>query len=424
MTEPNMISEVQYVNLQSRIMAMEKQIQQLDIDYSDSSISILLGDLKDVIHELECYINLNNNGSNQVTPSGSIMFKVINNTKKCDPADFLMDADFLMTVIESLDHPFLVIDANDYSIKLANAAARAAGPANSATCYELTHHRDTPCDGKHDPCPLIKVKQTGMPDKVEHIHFCENGNKQNVEVHSHPVFDENKQVAYVIEYSLDVTERKQAEEMVLSTRDVMVFTLAKLTESRDPETGEHLERMREYSMLLSQQLAKSGPYSQVINKQFLEDMYRSAPLHDIGKVGIPDAVLLKPGRLNNREFQFMQQHAVIGADALDCACNEAASGGFLKMAAEIARTHHERYDGSGYPAGLVGQDIPLSGRIVALADVYDALTSVRVYKTAFDVEVAKSMILEESGKHFDPVIIEAFCDCWDEFLKVRSGLGN
>lgn len=213
---------------------------------------------------------------------------------------------------------------------------------------------------------------------------------------------------------------KERTAEVVETRDVTVFALAKLAESRDPETGEHLERMRCYSQILAEELAERGPYTDQINAKFLADLHMSSPLHDIGKVGIPDAILLKPGRLSASEFEIMQRHTVIGADALHEAVGHAKSGGFLNMAAEIAEAHHERFNGSGYPNGLSGTDIPLSARIVALADVYDALTSVRVYKSAFEPEVAKSMIEDDSGKHFDPVVVDAFRERFEDFLEVRN----
>ncbi len=210
---------------------------------------------------------------------------------------------------------------------------------------------------------------------------------------------------------------------IVETRDVTVFALARLAESRDPETGEHLERMRSYSQLLAEELAETGPYTGEIDQTFLADLHMSSPLHDIGKVGIPDAILLKPGALSATEFEIMQRHALIGADALREAAGHTKSGGFLNMAAEIAGAHHERFDGSGYPKGLSGTDIPLAARIVALADVYDALTSVRVYKSVVEPEVARSMIVDEAGKHFDPAIVDAFRARFGDFLEIRKRCG-
>lgn len=211
---------------------------------------------------------------------------------------------------------------------------------------------------------------------------------------------------------------------VLATRDIAVFALAKLAESRDPETGEHLERIRNYSRILAEELSQNGPYKSDIDSQFVENVYRSSPLHDIGKVGVPDAILLKPGRLTVAEFEIMKSHTTIGAEALREALKRGSSGQFFQMAIDIAQHHHERFDGSGYPSGLSGANIPLSARIVALADVFDALTSPRVYKQAIDPEIAKTMIEQESGSHFDPVVVEAFLSRFDDFKRILESDRN
>lgn len=207
---------------------------------------------------------------------------------------------------------------------------------------------------------------------------------------------------------------------IAETRDTAVFVLASLAESRDPETGEHLERMRSYCHILAEELSKNGPYAEFIDKVFIDDLYRSSPLHDIGKIGIPDSILLKPGALSDDEFEIMKHHSIIGAEALGGTIKRAAGASFLQMAADVARYHHEKFDGSGYPDGLKRQEIPLAARIVALADVYDALTSSRVYKSAFRPEIARIMIKEERGRHFDPVIVDAFLDRYGDFLKVQG----
>jgi putative two-component system response regulator len=178
--------------------------------------------------------------------------------------------------------------------------------------------------------------------------------------------------------------------------------------------------MRNYSQVLAEELQQHSPYARQIDQQFLADLYRSSPLHDIGKVGIRDDILLKPGRLTSEEFAIMQQHSVIGANILDQAVLGSQDGGFLAVAALIARFHHEHFDGSGYPAGLVGNEIPLPARIVAVADVYDALTSVRPYKPAYTPEHARRIIVSESARHFDPVIVDAFQSRFDEFLRTQE----
>lgn len=215
----------------------------------------------------------------------------------------------------------------------------------------------------------------------------------------------------------------QRSAEVIATRDVAIFALARLAESRDPEMGEHLERISSYCCILAEYLREEGPYTSRISRQFIEELRRYSPLHDIGKVGIPDAILLKPGRLTMEEFDVMKRHSVIGAEALDQAARCSRSGNFLQMAIDIARHHHERFDGSGYPDGLCGEQIPLSARIVALADVYDALTSPRVYKPAYDPIVVKTMIEQEDGRYFDPAVVAAFRACHEDFLGVVLGSG-
>jgi putative two-component system response regulator len=214
-------------------------------------------------------------------------------------------------------------------------------------------------------------------------------------------------------------EEQRARDLLL-TQDVAVFTLAKVAESRDQVTGGHIYRVRAYSQSLAEELRREGPYCRLVNAQFLEDLFRASPLHDIGKVGIPDAILLKPGRLTPEEFERMQEHTVIGANILDQAVEQSQCAGFLEMAAGVARFHHERFDGSGYLAGLVGQEIPLPARIVALADVFDALTTERPYKTAQSASQARQIIQRESGRHFDPVLAHAFQIRFAEFLQIRK----
>ncbi len=209
-------------------------------------------------------------------------------------------------------------------------------------------------------------------------------------------------------------------KQMLAIQDVAVFTLAKVAESRDNETGTHLLRMREYSQQLAQELASDSPYADEIDAAFLGDLYRSSPLHDIGKVGIPDAILLKPGRLTAKEFEVMKRHTVIGSNILNEAVMQLTEGGFLTMGASIAQFHHERWDGQGYPAGLVADEIPLSARIVSVADVFDALTSKRPYKEVWSPARARQTIDEGAGTQFDSVIVAAFQRCFGDFLRIQN----
>jgi response regulator RpfG family c-di-GMP phosphodiesterase len=213
-------------------------------------------------------------------------------------------------------------------------------------------------------------------------------------------------------------------KQLTATQDMAVFALAHVADSRDPETGEHLQRMRRYTQMIADELADNGPYSSVVDKRFLEDLYRSSPLHDIGKVAVPDSILQKPGSLTPEEFEEMKKHVVVGGQTLEMARDQIGPGTFMDMAADIARYHHERFDGTGYCAGLRGQEIPLSARIVALADVYDALTSRRVYKPPYSPEEARELIADEAASHFDPIIVDAFLARFDDFQGAWTQAGN
>ena len=215
----------------------------------------------------------------------------------------------------------------------------------------------------------------------------------------------------------DMIHRQEVEaiwEDLEQTRNGIGLTLTSLVEFRDTETGDHLFRMRWYSQLLAEQLAVASPYAEQIDETFLRKLYRASPLHDIGKVAIDDAILRKPGRLTPSEFEIIKRHAVIGSDILSRAATDLPSADYLGMAIAIARHHHECCDGSGYPDGLSGQDIPLAARIVSVADVFDALTSDRVYRTAVTPEEASRTIEDGSGTQFDPLLVQAFLIRFDD----------
>jgi putative two-component system response regulator len=199
-----------------------------------------------------------------------------------------------------------------------------------------------------------------------------------------------------------------------------IFAMSKLAESRDPETGEHLERMREYCKILSEQLCRMPKYRSVIDRDFVDNIYAASPLHDIGKVGIEDSVLLKPGKLSNGEWELMKRHSTIGAKTLREVDRQHPGNAFIHTGIAIAESHHEKWDGSGYPHGLSGEVIPLVARILALGDVYDALTSKRCYKEAFNHDKSRDIIAEGSGTHFDADVVLAFFETESEFRRVQE----
>lgn len=210
-------------------------------------------------------------------------------------------------------------------------------------------------------------------------------------------------------YNLLLQNLVQAQVREISEAQMStIFGIAKLAEYRDDDAGTHLVQVRETSKLVALWLARNSVYRDRMQGKFIEDLYNSCPLHDIGKVGIPDKILLKPGKLDPGEFELMKTHSSIGARTLEEVNKRYKKNSFVVMGIEIARSHHEKWDGSGYPQGLFGEQIPLSARITAIVDVYDALRSRRVYKLPLTHEKSREIIYNECGKHFDPVIVDAF----------------
>jgi putative two-component system response regulator len=221
---------------------------------------------------------------------------------------------------------------------------------------------------------------------------------------------------------LDVCLKTAERILSLETRDVALFALAKLAESRDPEIGGHIERVQSYTRLLAQHLSPRAKEMHGVDAEYIRLLYQTSPLHDLGKVGVPDGVLLKPGKLTAEEFEIMKTHTSLGSQTLDAALQRFPNVRFLQIARDVAASHHERFDGTGYPAFLAGEQIPFCGRIVAVADVYDALTSRRVYKEAMTHEKAYETICRERGTHFDPDVLDAFIDAEKEIIAVQARL--
>ena len=225
--------------------------------------------------------------------------------------------------------------------------------------------------------------------------------------------------------------RRMRENLLI--QDLSMRALASLAEARDTDTGHHILRTQAYVDTLAHHLQHHERFADALAEGRLERLVKAAPLHDLGKVGIPDAILLKPGRLTPDEFEIMKTHAAIGAAAIGKAMHDVLAAAddttaaqahgafaFLRVAQEIAATHHEKWDGSGYPAGLAGDAIPAAGRLMALADVFDALTCRRVYKKAMDFDQATQLITDGRGTHFDPDVVDAFLACHDQFVRIAT----
>jgi putative two-component system response regulator len=234
---------------------------------------------------------------------------------------------------------------------------------------------------------------------------------------------ENKRAADFLKdqnHYLETEVEKRTRE-ISAIQDVTILVMASLAETRDSDTGNHIRRTQYYVKALAEKLKNHPRFSHILTDQMIETLFKSAPLHDIGKVGIPDHILLKPGKLTPEEFEIMKTHTTLGRDAIEHAERRLGMEvEFLNIAKEIAYFHQEKWDGSGYPTGISGDDIPISARLMALADVYDALISRRVYKEGMPHEKAISIILEGKNAHFDPDVVDAFIQLHEQFKAIAQ----
>ncbi len=242
-----------------------------------------------------------------------------------------------------------------------------------------------------------------------------------------PIRNEESQVFAYAGIFKNVTAHREVEKALIGSlkqmnlaQEAIIFGMARLAEYRDSDTGFHLERIRSYSKTLAEALRDRQLYSDIIDDDFIQMLYHTAPLHDIGKVGIPDYILLKSDTLTENEFEIMKSHTLIGHNTLNSIFKQFGDMQFLKMGIEITYSHHERWDGKGYPRGLKGDEIPLSAQILSIMDVYDALTTERAYKKAFQHDAALEFMKKERDKHFSPVIFDTFMEITPEINKIRE----
>lgn len=242
-----------------------------------------------------------------------------------------------------------------------------------------------------------------------------------------PISNETGNIFAYASLIKDVSKLRRVENALIESlenttlaQEAIIFGLAKLAEFRDKDTGYHLERIRGYSKLLAEELSKSTKFQKDIDDKFIDTIYRTAPLHDIGKVGVPDQILLKKGSLTAEEYEIIKLHTTIGYQTLSSIRRQYGEMDFLNMGIDITYCHHERWDGNGYPRGMKNNEIPLSAKIVAIADVYDALTTDRVYKKAFTHEKSLEIMTQEREKHFAPIIFDVFLSISDHFNNIRK----
>jgi response regulator RpfG family c-di-GMP phosphodiesterase len=211
-------------------------------------------------------------------------------------------------------------------------------------------------------------------------------------------------------------------QQLANARQVTMESMAAVAETRDPETGAHIKRTQHYVKAIANALQESGHFTDILTPDYIDLLFVSAPLHDLGKVGVPDHILMKPGKLTDEEFVQMKKHAEYGKKIIYSTAEKIEGNNFLILAGEIASTHHEKWDGSGYPKGLAADKIPLSGRIMAIADVYDALISRRCYKPPFSHEKACGILREGKNSSFDPVVLDAFFNIENHIIEIAESI--
>jgi len=226
-----------------------------------------------------------------------------------------------------------------------------------------------------------------------------------------------KMTADSVKYIEDVRNKNKT---ISKMQDALIITLADLVESRDENTGQHIKKTAAYVKIILEEMQREKIYSEQMTKKFAEDVYKSAPLHDIGKIAVPDSILNKPGKLTDEEFDKMKTHTTAGGKILSSIIEMIPEAHYLEEAINLATYHHERWDGRGYPTGLAGENIPLSARIMAVADVFDALVSKRSYKEGFPLDKAMNIIIEESGTHFDPQLVDVFVAAKEKVFEVAT----
>jgi PAS domain S-box-containing protein len=356
---------------------------------------------------------------------GSHVQFTINERKKAEEALKASEEKY-RTILESIEEGYYEVDIEGYFVFGNDALTRILGVSKVDLRFmNFWDFMDEENAGRVYET-FSECRRTGRPVKAFDCEFKVSGAILYIEASVALLQDSIGRPIGYRGVLRDRTEKKKMEMDLLESyrkvheaRTATILGLAKLAEYRDEGTGTHLERIREYSRILAKELALNSKFSDRIDQQYIDDIYQSSILHDIGKVGTPDALLLKPEALTKEEFDIIKRHTLMGGNAIKAIESQIEGKSFLAMGKEIAFNHHEKWDGSGYPRGLKGEAIPLSARIIAVADVYDALTTKRFYKEAYSHNKAKNMIIELKGKHFDPEIVNAFLAVEDAFNRVR-----
>lgn len=362
---------------------------------------------------------------------GSHVQYTINKRKKAEEA-LRQSEEKYRNILESIEEGYYEVDTQGNFTFFNDSIRKLFGYSQEELLGMNSREYMTEEDSRRLASTLDRIADTGKPNKgFDCEYIVRDGTKRIIETSISLIADGSGQAIGFRGVARDITEKRNMElklqessKNLQAARVATILGLAKLAEYRDMETGSHLERIREFCKAIAIELQKSPKYSDYISDEYIEDIYNSSILHDIGKVGIPDSVLLKPDKLTEEEFEIIKQHTRLGGEALEVIESQTEGQSFLTIGKEIAYYHHEKWDGSGYPKGLKEESIPLSARIVMLADVYDALTSRRIYKAPIDHEEVKDIILKAKGSQFDPQIVDAFENIADEFNRIREWLDD
>ena len=332
------------------------------------------------------------------------------------------------TILESIEEGYFEVDLNG-TLTFCNSSLCHITGYNRQELIGMNNRDYThPKTTKKIFSMFNEIYKTGKPAFISDLEIITKAStKLNFELSANLIKNEEGLSVGFRGIVRDVSERIRAanekeklKQKVQKARTATILGLAKLAEYRDTDTGQHLERICEYSKLLASELALKPKYKDYISESYIEDIYQSSILHDIGKVGVPDTILQKPSKLTEKEFETMKRHTILGGNALNAIDSQAKGKSFLSIGKEIAYFHHEKWDGTGYPNGLHGENIPLSARIVALADIYDALVSKRLYKKAMSHNEARKIITDERGKALDPEIVDVFLSVENKFIEILN----
>lgn len=334
-------------------------------------------------------------------------------------------------VFDSTDDGEVITDVDGYVVKVNRGFERISGISAEGIVQKHIDFLSESILPEFDFTKILKKLNTDNTWHGELSGTRQNNQRWLVSITFSPIRNEEGQIFAYAGIFKDVSSQREVEQALISSlkkmnlaQEAIIFGMARLAEHRDNDTGYHLERIRSYCRRLAQELYDRKMYPDEIDEEFVQMLYHTAPLHDIGKVGIPDYILLKSDTLSESEFDTMKSHTLIGYNTLNSIFKEYGDMQFLKMGIEITYCHHEHWNGGGYPRGLKGDEIPLSAQILAIADVYDALTTERTYKKAYQHAVALETMKKQRGKHFSPKIFDVFLDILDDIDKIRQSFSE